>query len=242
MSNIEAKHISLVTQDMGCLSEEEIVFFFQISALVQEIISLQKWIHMSSHGVPEKWQRAAENAQAMYFLRTLAGTLFEAWDTLQLERYRVVKAKYKQELDSIALDAYSKLTEYFGNSNNLCEKIRNNYSHHYNYGEMRNLIRQWPVGERLDLILAEQYANCRFLAADTLTNFAIIGITEPAAEMKMYFSEVLGVASSFVELGGFYVSEILKLLEREKNINVTNLIIEKTPCLDDVRLHYFVTQ
>ncbi len=241
MSTIKIIHIPLTIQDMDCLSEEEVVFFFQISGLLQEIISLQKYIYMSSHGVTGKWERAAENAQAMYFFRLLAGSLFEAWKTLQLDKYRAVKAKYKPELDSIALEAANKLAVYFENSQNLCEKIRNNHSHHYNYREIRNLIRQWPCGEQLDLILSEQHANCRYLASDTLTNFAIIGTTEIDTELRKYLSEVTEMAGFFVELAGNYISLILLLIQSEKHISGTNQIIENTPRLDNIRLNYFVS-
>ncbi len=240
MNKIEILHISFTMQDMDCLSEEEKVFFFQIGTLLQEIISLQKYIHMSSHGVTGKWERAAENAQAMYFLRLLAGTLFEAWETLQSKRYRAVKTKYKPKLEQITLEADKKLSTYFENSNNLCEKIRNNYSHHYNYGEIQKLIRCWPSGEKLDLILAEQHANCRYLASDTLTNFAIIGITEVDTELRRYLSEVSGIANTFIELAGNYVSLILKLIQSEKTLHGTKQVIENVPRLDDVRLNYFV--
>lgn len=240
MNKIEILHIPFTIQDMDCLSEEEKIFFFQIGALLQEVISLQKYVHMSSHGVTGKWERAAENAQAMYFFRLLAGTLFEAWKTLQSKRYRVVKAKYKPKLEQIALEADKKLSAYFGNSNNLCEKIRNNYSHHYNYGEIQKLIRRWPSGEKLDLILAEHHANCRYLASDTLISFAIIGIADVDFELKKYLSEVLGIADIFIELAGNYVSLILKLIQNDKSLYGTKLVIGNTPRLDDVRLNYFL--
>lgn len=67
MNQIDVVHTTFSKDDLKCISEDEAVFILQVGGLIHEVISLQKYVHMSSHGVENKIQRMAENAQAMYF-------------------------------------------------------------------------------------------------------------------------------------------------------------------------------
>jgi hypothetical protein len=237
---INVLHISFTPLDLQCLTEEERIFFLQVGGFLQEIISLQKFMHMCSRGVPDKWQRAAENAQAMYFCRLLAGTLFEAWNTLHSHKYRAVLAKYRPKLRPEAQGAETRLNEYFSRPSNLCAKIRNNYSHHSNYGEIRKALRSWPENEKLDLILSDTHANCRYLAVDVLMNHRVCGSIYNMESISSFLQEVMNVVAEFVTFGSEYISHILKRLATSKDGVAAEEEINDVPQLNDLRLHYFV--
>ena len=107
---------------------------------------------------------------------------------------------------------------------------------------MDTQIRQWPRDEKLDLILSEQHANCRYLASDALINFSIIGVTDMETAMRKYLVEVSEIANLFVELAGSYVSLILKLIQSKTHLNSTEVVIDNIPRLEDIRLNYFVSK
>ena len=177
MTDIELVRIKLSKNDLDCISEEEAVFFLQFGGLIHEVISLQKFIYMSSHDTPNPIQRMAENAQSMYFYRLLAGTVFEGWTLLMQDRFRLVLAKYKPDLDNQAAYAFKTLENYFSKSN-LCEDIRNNFAYHYNFGKIRNMLRQWPDKDELEIYFSEYHGNCRYAASDVITNMAMLGIND----------------------------------------------------------------
>ena len=108
MQSVRLVQITFSRKDLDCIPQDEAALLLQIGGLIHEVISLQKFIHMSSHGTEDRIQRMAENAQAMYFYRLLAGNLFEGWDLLteRHREYKIIIAKYKPKLDSIAKSAF----------------------------------------------------------------------------------------------------------------------------------------
>ena len=242
MADISLTHFAFMPKHLEVLQEEERIFFVQGAGLLQEITSLRKYAHMSSHGVSEHWVRAAENAQGMYFCRLLAGSLFEGWETLQADKYRAVRAKYRPTLEQIGLTAYDRLESYFAVKGNLCERVRNKLSHHHDYGEIRNTLRQWPQDQNLDVLISDNHANCVWLVNDLLANFALLGVQDPGAEIEQFFKEAFGVADDFLEAVGALVSKVLIEVIKGAGLKGTEETIHGAPALSEVRLHYFMTE
>lgn len=245
MKDIELLHIKFTKKDMECISEDESIFLLQVCGLIHEVISLQKFIHMSSHGVENDVQRMAENSQAMYFFRLLAGTLFEGWDliTKKHNKYKPIISKYKNELDSVAKEAFEKLEQYFSNPNNSCEKIRNNFSHHYNYGEIRKMFRKWPENDKLEIYLSDMHANCRYTVSDVITNLAILGepkSTDIVNDMGALTKEIGDIARAFIEVISSYLSVILRKVITEKKPESQEIILKNISAINELRLPYFV--
>ena len=240
MADVSLTHYAFTPKDLEPLSEEERIFFVQGAGLLQEVASLQKYARMSRHGVTDHWERAAENAQAMYFCRLLAGSLFEKWKTLHSDRYRAVRVKYRPMLDQTSLTAYERLESYFSAGDNLCCRVRNNLSHHHNYGEIRKVLRQWPQDQKLDVLISDRHANCAWLLNDLLTNFALFGVQDPEAGSESFFIDICGVARDFMEAVGAFVAKILIEAIRASKLEGTDVVVRGAPALSEVRLHYFV--
>jgi hypothetical protein len=245
MKSIDLLHINFTKKDLGYLPEEEAIFLLQVGGLIHEVISLQKFIHMSSHGVENNVQRLAENSQAMYFFRLLAGTLYEGWKLVaeNHNEYKIIIAKYKIRLSPPSRAAYDKLANYFSNKKNSCERIRNNFSHHYNFGEIRKMFRSWPDDGAFDIYLSEVHANCRYAISDVITNLALLGktdIDDIADELASLTKEIGEIAKAFIELISEYLSIILISFIEAKQIQKQDVKIPEVPSLDELRLHYFV--
>ena len=240
MKSIEIQRITFTMNDLQCLEEVERVFLLQAGGLVQEVISLQKYAHMSSHGSENQLERVAENSQSLYFCRLLAGTLFEAWKSLGTnDRYRGVRARIKSNLDATSLAALNKLESYFFADNTLCEKIRNNLSHHYNFGAIRTKVREWPAEEPLEIVLAEHHANCRYIASDVMTNYSIFGIKNPEKGAGVFFDEILELAEAFVEYASACISILLVRVIKDTGLKSTVEYLD-VPTIHECRLRYFM--
>ena len=230
MSKLKLFHLNFRKQDLDCISEDEAVFLLQIGRLLQEIISLQKFIHMSSHGTRIRVQRMAENAQAMYFNRLLAGSLYEGWKLLTKKHneYKIIIAKYKPKLDATGKSSLKKLEKYFSNPNNSCKRIRNQFSHHHDYGEIRKILRKWPENDKLEIYLSEVHANCRYTASDIVTDLAMLGTTDRKdlqPKLSALLNEVGEIARHFVEVISEYLNLILQEIIRKKDLKCKEISI-----------------
>lgn len=245
MSKLKLFHIKFRRGDLDCISKDEAVFLLQIGGLIQEIISLQKFIHMSSHGTRIRVQRMAENAQAVYFYRLLAGSLYEGWELLtkRHNEYKMIIAKYKPKLDNVAKSSLRKLEDYFSNPKNSCERVRNKFSHHHDYGEILRILRNWPEKDELEIYLSEVHANCRYTASDIVTNLAMLGSTDMKdlqPKLHVFLKEVGEIARHFVEVISEYLKLILQEVVTNKNLEGKEISIGRVPSLDQTRLRYFV--
>jgi len=244
-NEISVYHFRFTREDLECVPKEEVAFLLQIGGLIHEVISLQKYIYMSSQGVDNPIERMAENAQGMYFYRLLAGSLFEGWELLtkRHREYKRIIAKYKSKLDSIAKLAFDKLQKYFSDKNNACQRIRNKFSHHHDYGEIIKILSKWPSDDKLDIYLSETHANCRYMASDIVTSLAMLGTTEiKDMQPKLYnlIEEISEVARAFIEVVSEYLSLIFQEVAEKKNLKGKEIKITDVPSLHELRLRYFV--
>lgn len=247
MGNATLFHITFSKKDLDCIPEDEAAFLLQLGGLIHEVMSLQKFIHMSSHGTEDYIQRMAENAQAMYFYRLLAGSLFEGWEllTVRHREYKAIITKYRARLDSTAKSSFEKLENYFSDRNNACERIRNKFSHHHDYGEILKIIKKWPEDGKLEVYLSETHANCRYVASDIVTNLATLGTTDLRdiqPRLEGLLQEIGDIARAFIDAISEYLSLILQEITEKKEIKIKEISIGNIPSLDKIRLHYFVSE
>lgn len=242
---ISIYHFTFTRGDLDIISKDEAAFFLQIGRLIHEVISLQKYIYMSSHNVDNLVEKMAENAQAMYFYRLLAGTIFEGWELLtkRHNEYRIIIAKYKNKLDVVTRVAFDKLQEYFSDTNNSCERIRNKFSHHHDYGEVIKILNKWPKDDKLEIYLSEIHANCRYTASDIVTNLAMLGTTELKdlqPKLDNLIKEICEIARTFIAVISEYLSLIFQEIVEKKKLMGEEIKISNVPSLRDLRLRYFV--
>ena len=232
-------------KDLDVISKDEAVFLLQIGGLMHEVISLQKYIYMSIHNVDNPIERMAENAQVMYFYRLLAGTIFEGWQLLtkRHNEYRIIIAKYKNKLDTVAETAFNKLQEYFSDKNNSCERIRNKFSHHHDYREIVKIFNKWPKNDELEIYLSETHANCRYAASDIVTNLSMLGTIElkdMQPKLDNLIKEIDETARAFIVVISQYLSIIFQEIVEKKKLMGQEMKINNVPSLRDLRLRYFV--
>jgi hypothetical protein len=242
MPDLELHKISFTKGQLKHLDEKEVVFIVQMANLLQDLSVLQKIIYISSKGVENDVERMAENGQAMFFYRILAGILFEGWNIISSKTYRSVMTIYYTLLNGIAKNSLEEINNYFKVKNNLIERLRNNFSFHYNFGYVRDCIRNLPDSETLDMFIAEEHANCRYTASDTIVNLAILkSINESNIEsaMRIFFDEVSKITKIFLDFAG---ECILVFAKRCPKLPVESVVIKNAPMLNELRLNYFITR
>lgn len=244
-NEISIYHFLFTREDLDVISKDEAAFFLQIGGLIHEVISLQKYIYMSSHGADNLVERMVENAQAMYLYRLLAGTIFEGWELLtkRHSEYRIIIAKYKNKLDGVTQAAFDKLQKYFSDTNNSCERIRNRFSHHHDYKEIIKILNKWPEDDKLEIYLSEIHANCRYMASDIVTNLAMLETTELKdlqPKLDNLVKEICEIAQTFVAVVSEYLRLIFQEIVEKKKLMGEEIKISNVPSLHDLRLRYFV--
>jgi len=242
MPDLELHKISFTKRQLKHLDEKEVVFVVQIANLLQELSVLQKMIYMSSKGVQNAIERMAENNQAMFLYRILAGILFEGWNIINSKTYKAVIGIYYPLLEDKAKKSFAETKNYFEAKNNLIERLRNNFSFHYNFGYVRNCIRGLPDSEPLDMFIASEYGNCRYTASDTIINVAIlksIDKDDMKSAMKILLDEVGNITRKFLDFAGGCISVFAK---RCPKLAAESVVLENAPKLDELRLNYFVAR
>lgn len=238
MEQIEVLQLKFTLQDLSQLEEEERVFFIQLGGILQEVISLQKYAYILSRKTENFLERSAKNSEAMYFCRLLAATLFEGWRTVTGDRYRVVLGKIRLDFDDAAKKEFGNLETYFSKSNNICEKVRNNYAFHYNYGAIRGILRSWSAQDTFDILVSDYHFNCRYLASDVATNCSIFGAKSPEEGANRFMSEILDIAKAFQDMAGECLVHIIgRISGGVRNTHV----LHNVPCLHEATLNYFMT-
>lgn len=242
MPDLELYKISFTKGQLKQLDEKEVVFIVQIANLLQELSVLQKMIYISSKGVENAIERMAENSQAMLFYRILAGILFEGWNIIHCKTYKPVIGIYYPLFDDKAKKSFEEIKNYFKVKNNLIERLRNNFSFHYNFGYVRDYIRSLPDSEPLDMLIASEHGNCRYTAGDMIINAAIlksIDKNDMESAIKIFLDEVRNITRKFLDFAG---ECILVFAKRCPKLAGESLVLKNVPKLDELRLNYFVTR
>ncbi len=243
MPELELTKITFTKGELKQLPEKEVVFIMQLANVLQEVSVLHKLIAISvtyAQDATDAIEARAQYGQTMFFHRILAGVLFEGWTMTNSKRYREVLGTYCPDFGNEANQSLENLRDYFGKKNNLIERLRHKFSYHYNFGCVRDCLRNLPDSEQLDMFIAPEHGNCRYTASDKIIDFAIlrtINQKDKQAAMETLVEEVLAVAHNFVDFAG---ECILIFARRCPEFGRETLVLKDAPKLDSLRLNYFV--
>ena len=179
----------------------------------------------------------------MYFLRLLASTLHEAFELSKHRKYNNLLAKLNESADEKAKKAFLSFNRYFSDKKNLCKKIRNNYFYHYNYGKVANSYQKHPKNDPFEIYISDSHVNCRYLASDIIIASSLLDVNdvqEFANKIDLLIEQVLKINNWFLEFSGSFIYAILSKVRKELDRNSETIMISDPPCLDDMRLNYFV--
>ena len=235
--------INIPKSKLDTLSEIEKVFFVQLMQFLNELNILQKCTIVSNNELASLTtiEKRSQISQAQFFIRTLAGKLYEGWKMIGKNFLKTqLSSEYENLLSQKGKESLSELIVYFKDKHNLVCFIRNKFAFHYDKEKIKEEIDKIPQEELLEVYISEHRANCLYSLSDTIINWAIlnsIDSSNPQRAMDRLIGEIaLKVSRWFLEFCGDCVCIIAKKLE----LNSTEVEIPEPPSIYDAKLPYFV--
>lgn len=239
---MELLNLKLSKAELLAIPQEERIFFVQLTNFADEINILQKVIYYSSKQTDNEVIRRAQICQSLFFIRILAGKLFEGWEFLGSHFFGAKLSKeYEKALTGIGRNCLKKLKQYF-DKNNVINLIRNEFAFHYSSvssKKINQVILDADDSENFEIFLSESHGNCLYYLSHVLVNSAILRHTgsptlEEAADKLL--KEITKVASCFSEFIGDCLTIVIKKYFGRKH----GQIQIPASYVNEVSLPYFV--
>jgi len=241
-SKVEISKIKIKKTEFSRISEDEQLFFIQATNLMNDLITLQKCIYFSSKETLNDIERRAQNSQALFFTRLLAGKLYEGWQMLTKGFFNKLSKEYITKFSSIENDNLKELKSFF-KRNNFIKIIRNEFEFHCpSPKRIRNFLKKIPDTELFEIFLSEKHTNCRYFLSDVVVTFAVLdAINEKDKEKAMdkLISEIHRLTGCFLNFLGGYV---VIFLQQYPDFIKEEIIVSDLPLIDDVKLPYFIRE
>jgi hypothetical protein len=238
--------IKLSKAELDTLPEAEQVFFVQIMHFLNELNILQKCVIVSNNRLEDSLSRIEKRsqiAQAQFFIRILAGKLYEGWEMIKENFFKTgISKKYESLLSKKGKENLSELKNYFNNKSNTIRLIRKKFAFHYDREMVKEQIKKIPKAEKLEIYMSENSANCLFSIGDIVINWAIlnsIDSSNPEKAMKILIGEVaIKVSRLFQGFCHDYITIVAKQLKLDFN----DVKIDDPKSIYEIELPYFITR
>ena len=233
-------------EDFRFLDEDLKIFLVQLGHLLNEINILRKCVLICSEKSerPDGVEKSAQVIQALFFIRMLAGKLYEGWGMVKRSYFNACLSKqYESGLSPEATRALDKLKQYFNKKSSVVKELRQKFAFHYDRQVVRECLAAGLEGSRLCILSGGTRPTDLFLFADDLINNCILKHVDPncgQTAMDMLVKEVAcDVADWFLEFGYGLMQELFKFRSIECCISEEEVREVK---LDDADLPYFVVE
>jgi len=240
---MKLSRINIPKSKLDTIPEIEQVFFIQIMQFLNELNILQKCVIVSSNelGSLTTIEKRGQISQAHFFIRILAGKLYEGWKMISKNFVETqLSREYENLLSQKGKESLSELIGYFNDENNKVRLIRNKFAFHYDKEKIKEEIDKIPQSEMLEMFVSEHRINCLYTISDTIVNWSILNSIDSSNSqqaMDILIGDIaIKVNGWFREFCGDCVFIIVKKLE----LNSTEIEIPEPPSIDDVKLPYFV--
>jgi len=223
------------------LPKDDQIFIVQILQFMNEINILETGIHASWNGKNElpRLQRLAQKAQILFYVKTLAGKLYEGWLLTTKTYNKGMARRYDSLIPEASRRAMKQLKKYFGR-NNIVKGIRQKYAFHYDSKRIEEVIGcHYPNGE-LTFVLPGKtgYGFCD-LSADMTDASMLANIDSDGDKaLDLMLKDILDVSTWFCIFVAGLVSHILRSLECQDGTEDTKGLL----LLGEICLPYFAVR
>ena len=229
-------------KQLNQLSKKERIFFVQLTLLLDELMILAKCVKFASNPmkVKQEAERTAQYTQALFFIKILAGKIYEGWRMFQTSYFSSqLSQKYDKLLSVPARKSIKKLKKYFAKNNRIHE-IRNKYAFHYDRENIEDQLNHVTQDETLSMFISKHQGTSLFAFSDTIINSAILNSINPNDQQKamdtLFEEVILKVCKWFQNFGYGFVELIMERLE----FDCEEIELEDVQSIEDVKLPYFV--
>lgn len=185
----------LAREQFDALSREEQVFLAQMLHYLNEIWIVQKTLLVSNNRLRTHFGvcLSAQVAQSSFFIKLLAGLLYEAWRTIE-KSYGKLNAIHLYNLPREAEDSLAKLKRYFNAGNPLVKHIRQEHAFHCEAKRVAEGIDIASSKEPLEVYMAAQGGNFFCPQVEHMGNAALLAFANASdiqQAMERFILEIL---------------------------------------------------
>ncbi len=224
------------------LPEEEQVFLVRLTRLLNEINILAKCAIFAGNALQdtEQPEKTVQRIQGFFFLRELAGKLWEGWDVVHTSYFGSALSKeYDRCLSATGKLALAKLKNYFGRSDCSVKKVRNEQAFHYDVCVIRRELAALGQKDALSMLVAPSRGNCLYTFSEHIAAQGMLKAfdTDAARAMRKMIDEVaIRVPNWFQDFG----AEVLMVVAEKAGLAPEREYDLMVPSVDTVRLPFFV--
>jgi hypothetical protein len=235
---MELLKIDVPNNKLSSLSANEQILFIQLGNALNEINILQKCSIYAGWGLTDmnEVEKGANICQSLFFIRMLAGKLYEAEKILNNPVIKIYfnKLSSKEEKN---LKNFRKCMKMYKSP----EFIRNKLAFHNDREEIKKELIRRACDENLEMIIGKEAGNCFYSFSDVIVNFTILNYIDPndslKAMQKLLKEIVEDLAGWFQSVGG----EIMAIIAKKAGLNKIIKIKLKHPLpIDTFKLPYFL--
>lgn len=235
--------INIPKSKLDSICDIEQVFFIQLMHFLSELNVLQKCIIVSSNELSslKTIEKRSQISQAQFFIRTLAGKLYEGWKMIDKNFLKTkLSSEYENLLSQKGKESLSELIVYFKDKNNLVRVIRDKFAFHYDKEKIKEEIDKIPQEELLEAYVSEHRANYLYSISDTVVNWAILNSIDSSNPQRAMdkLIEIIArkVSGCFQEFG----TDCVRIIGEKLELSYAEVEIPEPPLIDEVKLPYFV--
>ena len=235
--------ITIPKSKLDTIPEIEQVFFIQLMQFLNELNILQKCTIVSSNELASLTtiEKRSQISQAQFFIRTLAGKLYEGWKMIGKNFLKTqLSSEYENLLSQKGKESLSELIVYFNDENNLVRLIRNKFAFHYDKEKIKEEIDKIPQEELLEMYISEHRGNCLYSISDTIVNWSILNSIDSSNSQQ---SMDILIGDIAIKVSGWFrefCSDCVYVIVKKLELSSTEIKIPEPPSIDDVKLPYFV--
>lgn len=235
--------INIPKSKLETIPEIEQVFFIQLTHFLNELNTLQKCVIVSNNKLTSltSIEKRSQISQAHFFIRTLAGKLYEGWKMIRKDFLETqLSREYENLLSQKGKESLSELIGYFNDEKNKVRLIRNKFAFHYDKEKIKEEIDKIPQEELLEMYISKHRGNCLYSLSDIIVNWAILNSIDSSNSQRA-MDELIGdiaikVSRWFQEFGG----DCVRIIGEKLELDYTEVEIPEPPSIDEVKLPYFV--
>jgi len=237
--------IELPKPKLATLPTKEIAFLTVILHLANEINILHKAAIASKPGgkLPDPIVDSAHNCQALFFLKILAGKLYDGWRTIETGFFATkISRKYERLLPQLSKDALERLKKYFADSSNVVKDVRQKYAFHTDFERITESLNSLPDSEPLRIAITDSIGNIYAQFAEAVTNWSVLNAIETKtmdeAIKKLMTEALLTVPNDFLHFAYGFGETALG----QCDYTATEHQLDGATSIDAANLPYFVDQ
>jgi hypothetical protein len=246
---LEGYEINTPKSDLARVPEPERILFLLLGHLANELSVLKKLFFFCAHSeAQDKWQRRANNAQALVMARTLIGKLYEGWRLLDGCFFKSGLSRiYEPLLEADEREALSRLKKYFSKGN-LIKDVRKKFSFHYSSDVIANAFETTPENEAdpWQTCQTDSDGNTLYYSSELVINHATMEMIVPGRPEEAtdrLFKESTEVARWFIDViaGCMTIIVTRHFSDSKGKIEMAPVDIGPVQAMDAIRVPYFVS-